>query len=63
MQQKSSGITPENLEPSEGGEAAYYRLRAAFSAAHLDEAACDRFISAIDTSRHSAPEREPPELE
>jgi hypothetical protein len=28
MQQKSSGITPENLEPSEGGEAAILLLSA-----------------------------------
>ncbi len=33
MQQKSSGITPENLEPSEGGEAAYPAARGLFSCA------------------------------
>lgn len=56
------GLTAEKLKPLEDSEAAYLRMRAAFSDAQLGDAEYAGFMQAIESSRKAGSEREPPDF-
>jgi len=56
------GLAAEKLKPLDDAEAAYLRMRAAFSDSQLDDAGHADFMKAIEDGRRFASERAPPDF-
>ncbi len=56
------GLAAEKLKPFDDAEAAYLRMRAAFSDTQLDDSEHSQLMKAIEQGRGTGSEREPPDF-